>query len=174
MVPYFVHDTVGHISGMSGLFISSVFSASLSTVSALLNSLAGIIYYDYVKRWPNFKHSESRANVIMKTSIFLMGIFCVAGGFIVEQSQSILQVILSLAGITQGSVFGMYLLAMMYPRMNAKGALSGLIISVGVLLWLAIGAQVRSAQGIMSYPPLPTSLDGCDARNITYRSLDVL
>lgn len=174
MVPYFVHDTVGHLSGMSGLFISSVFSASLSTVSAILNSVAGIIYYDYVKRLPNFKHSEARANIIMKTSIFLMGIFCVAGGFIVDYSQSILQVILSLAGVTQGSVFGMYVLAMLYPRTNTKGALSGLLISIGVLFWLAIGAQVRTAQGLMSYPPLPTTLDGCDARNITYRSIDVL
>lgn len=47
-MPYYVVETMGHIPGLSGLFVAGIFSASLSTVSAAVNSLAAITLEDYV------------------------------------------------------------------------------------------------------------------------------
>lgn len=48
-MPYYVVDTMGNIPGLSGLFVAGIFSASLSTVSAALNSLAAVTIEDYYK-----------------------------------------------------------------------------------------------------------------------------
>lgn len=48
-MPYYVVDTMGHLPGLSGLFVAGIFSASLSTVSAAVNSLAAITIEDYYK-----------------------------------------------------------------------------------------------------------------------------
>lgn len=49
LMPYYVIDTMGHIPGLTGLFVAGIFSAGLSTVSAALNSLAAVTVEDYYK-----------------------------------------------------------------------------------------------------------------------------
>lgn len=59
-MPYFVVDTMGHLSGLTGLFIAGLFSAALSTVSATINSLAAVTIEDYYKVWNCLRISEIR------------------------------------------------------------------------------------------------------------------
>ena len=49
LMPLYVVDTMGDIPGLSGLFVAGIFSASLSTVSAAVNSLAAVTIEDYYK-----------------------------------------------------------------------------------------------------------------------------
>lgn len=49
LMPLFVVETMGDLPGLSGLFVAGIFSASLSTVSACLNSLAAVTLEDYIK-----------------------------------------------------------------------------------------------------------------------------
>ncbi len=48
-MPLFVVDAMGGYPGLPGLFVSGIFSASLSTVSAAVNSLAAVTLEDYIK-----------------------------------------------------------------------------------------------------------------------------
>lgn len=118
MMPYFVQDIMGHLTGMPGIFISCVFSAALSTLSASINSLSGIVYFDYIK--PHIHHTEHKANVIMKLFVFCSGIYCIFGGIIVEKFGSILQMVFSISGISFGSVTGVFLLGMLVPRAHGR------------------------------------------------------
>lgn len=112
---------MGHLKGMPGVFISCVFSAALSTMSATLNSLAGVVYFDYIK--PYVKHTEAMANGIMKFFIIVMGCYCIAGGFVVENFKSILQLVITITGINTGAVVGVFMLGMFVPRVNGKVSL---------------------------------------------------
>lgn len=49
LMPIFIVDAMSHLPGVSGLFVSGIFSASLSTVSAAVNSLAAVTLEDYIK-----------------------------------------------------------------------------------------------------------------------------
>lgn len=49
LMPLFVVDAMGGYPGLPGLFVSGIFSASLSTVSAAVNSLAAVTLEDYIK-----------------------------------------------------------------------------------------------------------------------------
>lgn len=49
IMPLFVVDAMGDMPGLPGLFVSGIFSASLSTISAAMNSLAAVTLEDYIK-----------------------------------------------------------------------------------------------------------------------------
>lgn len=105
---------------MLGVFISCVFSASLSTVSAVMHSLSGVIYNDYVRPRKWFSHTDANANLTMRFIIIVIGTFCAAAGIIVENFQSIFQMITTVSGMSTGAVFGAFTLGMLYPWANEK------------------------------------------------------
>ena len=108
-----------------------------STMSASLNSLAGLIYENYIHPMKCFKHTEVKANLTMKSLVVLTGIYCILMGFVVENFDYILQVwygyvrsnsftinslvlqmVMTFAGISQGAVFGVFTVGMLWPRAN--------------------------------------------------------
>ncbi|XP_055379150.1 uncharacterized protein LOC129610562 [Condylostylus longicornis] len=167
LVPFFVQDVIGHFTGMPGLFISAVFCAALSTMSANLNTLAGLVYFDYIK--PKINHTESRANLIMKTIVVFNGIYCILGGFIVQKFNSIFQVVLTISGVTQGAVVGIFLLGMLYPKAHSKAALVGVILSMVFVATIAVGTQAQLKAGLFNYEVLPTSIERCEEFNSTLK-----
>lgn len=120
LVPRFVQDVAGHIPGMPGIFISCVFSASLSCVSAGLHAVAGVIYCDYVRPLKLFQHTDSNANLSMRIIIFSLGTLYAFGGIFVERFRSIFQIVNTLGGIITGTKFGVFTVGMLYPWANQK------------------------------------------------------
>ncbi|RZB39989.1 hypothetical protein BDFB_009426 [Asbolus verrucosus] len=47
LVPYYVMDVAKNIPGLAGLFTAGLFSAALSSLSAILNCMTGAIYEDF-------------------------------------------------------------------------------------------------------------------------------
>ncbi|XP_055716531.1 sodium-coupled monocarboxylate transporter 2 [Phlebotomus papatasi] len=173
MVPHFVQDTIGKFSGMTGVFISCVFSAGLSTMSANFNSLSGVIYEDYVKKLPGFQHSEQKANFWMKSIVVLSGIFCLAAGIIVDKFESILEVMMTIPSVSSGATLGVYCLGMLDPWANEKGAFWGTTASVAFTGYLAVRSKLAILSGEMSYPLLPTRIDGCNEIGINITSSEI-
>ncbi|XP_055686683.1 sodium-coupled monocarboxylate transporter 2 isoform X1 [Lutzomyia longipalpis] len=176
MVPYFVQDIVGKLPGMTGVFISCVFSAGLSTISANFNSLSGVIYQDYMQNIRGFKHTEQKANFWMKTIVILSGVFCVSCGVIVNQFSSILEMMMTVPTVCYGATLGVYCLGMLLPWSNEKGALWGITTSIVFTSYLAVRSKIAILTGEMSYPLLPSRIDGCDefGINITDSSFSSL
>ncbi|TDG42421.1 hypothetical protein AWZ03_011142 [Drosophila navojoa] len=164
MMPFFIQDIMGKLPGMPGIFISCVFSAALSTLSANLNSLAGVVYFDYIK--PFIRHTEARANATMKVVIVIIGIYCVFGGLLVQNFNSIIQTVLSITGISTGAVSAAFLLGMFCPRVSSKAAISGIIFSIAFMVVIIIKSQMHFKAGIIKYDILPNSLDQCEAKNL--------
>lgn len=166
MVPYFIQDVAGHLTGMSGLFISCVLSAGLSTLSAAFNSLSGIIYQYYIQPFKCIKHTEAKGNFAMKIIVVFLGAYCLLMGIVVEQFKHILQMTLSLGGITSGTTLGLFTLGMLWPFANKKGAIVGSGVSFIMMVWIALRSQIAFRAGEISYPTLPTSVANCSAYGI--------
>uniref|UniRef100_K1RBN0 Sodium-coupled monocarboxylate transporter 1 n=1 Tax=Magallana gigas TaxID=29159 RepID=K1RBN0_MAGGI len=84
IVPFMVLQIFEDLPGMSGLFIASLFSASLSTLSSGLSSLSALAIEDVVK--PNFKSlSERTITLIAKISVVFIGALCVAVSFLIAK-----------------------------------------------------------------------------------------
>lgn len=159
MVPYFVQDVVGHIPGLTGVFVSCVFSAGLSTMSANLNSLAGVIYEDYVRKM--VRHTDERAKNVMKIIILITGIYSVLMGFIVEEFSSILQMVMTISSVSNGTTFGVFCLGMLWPKANKRGVMYGCLISTAVTSILVVGSQIKLMKNEILYPIMPSSVEEC-------------
>lgn len=120
LVPKFVHDVSGHIPGLPGIFITCVFSASLSYISAGIHAVAGIIYSDYVRPLKMFSHTDSNANLSMRIIIFLLGTLCAFGSIIIERIKSIFQIINTVDGTINGTKFVIFTVGLLYPWANQK------------------------------------------------------
>ena len=93
LMPYFVMRELQHLPGMAGLFVSCVFSASLSTMSSGFNALATVTYDDFLSRTQFMKSlPERRVHMVSKLVAFCYGILAILMAFVVSQINSILEV----------------------------------------------------------------------------------
>lgn len=145
--------------GLTGVFVSCVFSAGLSTMSANLNSLAGVMYEDYFRKW--VKHTEQKANSIMKVIILLTGVYSVLMGLVVEEFSSILQMVMTVSSVSNGTTFGVFCLGMLWPKANKKGAMYGAVVSAVFSSILVVGSQIKLMNNEIIYPILSSSIDEC-------------
>ncbi|XP_030638589.1 solute carrier family 5 member 6 [Chanos chanos] len=149
MVVYFVMDMLQGIPGLPGLFVACLFSASLSTISSALNSLATVTMEDLIKpQYPSM--NEARATRLSKLLAFSYGLVCLAMAYVVHLLRSsVLQAALSIFGMVGGPLLGLFCLGMFFPWANSTGAVTGLLAGLVVAFWVGIGSFVaRSSSSL--------------------------
>ena len=115
LLPLFVVDTMSDYPGLSGLFISGIFSGSLSTVSSAINSLAAVTMEDYIK--PFISVNSNHETPLLKLLALMFGLVCIFLTFIVEYlGPGILQASLTIFGVVGGPLLGIFSLGMMTTK----------------------------------------------------------
>uniref|UniRef100_A0A182JI64 Sodium/solute symporter n=1 Tax=Anopheles atroparvus TaxID=41427 RepID=A0A182JI64_ANOAO len=156
ILPYYIMDVGAKIPGLPGLFVSGIFSAALSTMSSVLNTLAGTIYEDFIRhRIPNA--SEKTASNTMKMLVVVLGFLVLGLVFVAERMGQVMHIAISLSGVTSGTMLGMFTSGMISRRVNTKGIISASVVSMLVTGTVMIGAQLNPKP-----PMLPLRTDGCE------------
>ena len=123
-MPLFVVDAMGNLPGLPGLFVSGIFSASLSSVSAALNSLAAVTLEDYLK--PLYAKIKKRPLPDMQSSYptkimaFLYGMVCLGVAFLAQFMGGVLQASLTIFGVVGGPLFALFSMGMFTKRANQR------------------------------------------------------
>ncbi|KAK5642190.1 hypothetical protein RI129_008357 [Pyrocoelia pectoralis] len=168
LLPYFVLDISNSIPGLAGVFIAGIFSAALSTFSAMLNTAAGVIYEDFLLRFLSEETQEMREGVILKTIVVCFGIICTLLVFVVQLVTEIVPFLSTILGLVGGSMLGIMVLAVMIPVANSKGAFSGVIVTVIFVSWIALGRLWYTVNDMYKDPVKPMSVEACEfSYNIT-------
>ncbi|XP_037954460.1 sodium-coupled monocarboxylate transporter 1 isoform X3 [Teleopsis dalmanni] len=162
LVPLLVMHVLGAYPGLPGLFVSGVFSAALSSLSTLLNSLSAVVLEDFVK--PNISKplTERTTAIIMRTVVIVFGLSSIGLVYVVEKLGMMLQLSVSLQSIIYGPMLGIFSVGMLMPWINEKCVLSGSIISVLTMTWICVNAQIANVTGTFRQPKLPVSIESCD------------
>ncbi|XP_035917651.1 sodium-coupled monocarboxylate transporter 1-like [Anopheles stephensi] len=156
ILPYYIMDVGTKIPGLPGLFVSGIFSAALSTMSSVLNTLAGTIYEDFIHhRMPNA--SEKKASNIMKMLVVLLGFLVLGLVFVAERMGQVMHIAISSSGVTSGTMLGMFSAGMISRRINTKGIISASVVSMAITGTIMTGAQLNPKP-----PMLSLRTDGCD------------
>ncbi|XP_014207490.2 putative sodium-dependent multivitamin transporter [Copidosoma floridanum] len=164
LMPFYIMDTLSQFPGLPGLFISGIFSAALSTISASLNSLAAITLEDHVK--PIYEKcwkrsiSEPLMMKIGKSLAFAYGLVCIGIALCGQFLGSVLQASLSINGCIGGTVLGIFTLGMLVESANEPGAVFGLLSTLVFVMWISFGTPRPTPA------ELPASITGCEF-NIT-------
>ncbi|KAF2894935.1 hypothetical protein ILUMI_11239, partial [Ignelater luminosus] len=171
ILPYYVLEVAAAVPGLSGLFVAGLFSTALSTLSTCLNALSGIVYKDFVAPFMPRDTSDEKASTLMKIITVVLGLISVLLIFVVERLGTILELMLSLRGITTGPILGIFTMGMLFPVANRKGALCGAIGSVLLMSLIIVQNQIYVWNGIIRNTPKPLDTSGC---NITTSTQSVL
>ncbi|XP_052899302.1 sodium-coupled monocarboxylate transporter 1 [Anopheles moucheti] len=159
LLPFYVMDVFGHIKCMTGIFVAGIFAASLGTVAAALNSLAAVTSEDLLASGMEIKIPDGKGALYAKWMSLGFGLVSFGLVFVVERLGGILQATLTLNGLIGGVTLGLFSLGIFFRRANSKGALLGGILSLVLVIVVGVLAQVNNEET----PPLPSSLDGCNA-----------
>ncbi|XP_051000271.1 sodium-coupled monocarboxylate transporter 2 [Acomys russatus] len=165
LMPYFVMEIFTTMPGLPGLFVACAFSGTLSTVAASINALATVTFEDFVKSC--FPHlSDKLSTWISKGLCLFFGIVCTSMAVLASFMGSVVQAALSILGMCGGPMLGLFTLGIVFPFVNWKGALGGLLTGIVLSFWVGIGAFIYPAPAYKTLP-LPLSTDQCVQPNIT-------
>ncbi|XP_042893720.1 sodium-coupled monocarboxylate transporter 1-like [Penaeus japonicus] len=159
IIPYLVVDKLGHLAGLPGLFVAAVYGGVLSSLSSTANSIACVIWEDFLKHREYFKGiSDRSATNVIKLLSAATGLLAIALGLLAGNLGSIFQMTQTVLGAISGPLIGIFISGICVPWANAKGAASGFVVSFLSCLTLVVGKFMR---GGASPPMLPLSVAGC-------------
>jgi SSS family transporter len=130
-------------SGVVGLTIAAVVAAAMSTLSSSLNSSASTLlndlYLPVVKREVSAREQLWLGRVLSA----LFGVAQILVGIAGQKlSDSVVETVMKIAGITTGAVLGVFFLGMLSRRATRTGALVGLIGGLSVVTAVAFGTKL--------------------------------
>uniref|UniRef100_A0A1B6CD99 Sodium-dependent multivitamin transporter n=1 Tax=Clastoptera arizonana TaxID=38151 RepID=A0A1B6CD99_9HEMI len=159
MMPLFIVESVNSFPGLAGLFVAGIFSASLSTVSACLNSLSAVTLEDYIKpvylRCSNKTFPDAKSIFLSKFLALMYGVICLSIAFLARYLGGILQAALTIFGVVGGPLLGVFTLGMFIPAANEIGAVTGVLSGLVFSLYLGFGGSKPIPQKLW------LSIDGC-------------
>ena len=138
ILPYFVVTELP--AGFPGLLIAAIYAASMSTISAGINSLTSSSLIDFYQRlWSQPDLSERSQLRMARRLTLVYGALVIALAFLVQNLGTLLEASNSVIGLVGGPLLGIFFLGIFTRRVTARGALLGWLAGVGVLLavWLA-------------------------------------
>lgn len=119
ILPYFVMNEMPH--GLPGLFIAAIFAASMSTISAGINSLTSASLVDFYQRlWRNPDLSEHNQLKIARWLTFAYGTIVIILAFVVQRLGTLLEATNKVIGLIGGPLVGLFLLGIFFKRASAR------------------------------------------------------
>lgn len=161
-MPIYIIDALGHLPGLSGLFVAGIFSASLSTISSALNSLSALTFEDYFKNIylltmkKPFVSSGNSSSFTSKIISTFYGAACIGVAFLAQNLGGVLQASLTIFGVIGGPLLGTFTLGMCTKVANQVGVVTGHLFGMGIAMWAQFG-----------YPRPPPPLLGFSVEDCT-------
>jgi SSS family transporter len=133
----FAHFIVHHLRpGLVGLLLAAVFSAAMSVLSGSLNSSATALVNDFIMPLSRGSMSEARKLHISRAATAVFGLLQMGIALLAYwrgAERNVVDQVLSIAAFTSGPMLGLYLLAVLTPRVNERAALGGFLAGLVLL-----------------------------------------
>lgn len=159
ILPFFVEDRFSYLPGILGLFMASLFNGALSLNVSNLNSLATVTFEDFIRPLPFLKGMKDSQQLLAIKLISVVLAFIIMGmAFAVGLLDGVIESSMLVTSATSGPLLGVFIMAMLIPCANWKGAAAGVISGHAIILWITFGGLT------VDKPPsgfLPVNTDGC-------------
>ncbi|GFV11541.1 sodium-coupled monocarboxylate transporter 1 [Trichonephila clavipes] len=158
LMPLVILKLFNNIPGLTGLCISGVFSASLSTISSAVNSLTAVTMEDFIRPYCFCKKlSESWMAFVAKLLAVGYGVLTLLLTFLVANFRGVMEASNVVFGMVGGPILGIYSLGMFTKTANEPGTLIGLSAGFVINAWLGFGSYLTKAK----VQALPQVTEGC-------------
>ena len=113
--------------GLAGLLIAAIFAAAMSTIAAELASLSTATVIDFYRRFYRPVADDAHYLRVSRLATGLWGVFASVVAIWAANLGSLIEVVNRFGSYFYGSILGVFILAIGFPRANATGAFVGLI-----------------------------------------------
>lgn len=137
MIPIFIRDFLPN--GVVGLLIVAIFSAAMSSLSSAINSLSAASVEDLFARGKEV--GEKAYMRLSHLTALFWGVVCVVIAFFVgDIADTVIEAINKVGSVSFGPILATFVMAILFKKISTKGANIGLLVGVGVnvYLWLFV------------------------------------
>ena len=128
--------------GLIGLLMAAIFAAAMSTIAGELSALSTSTVIDFYRRWVRDDGDEAHLLFVSKVAMLFWAIFASVVAIWAVELGSLIEVVNRFGSFFYGSILGVFLLAIGWPRANSTGAFIGLIAGMSVVGYVALNTSI--------------------------------
>jgi len=129
--------------GLVGLLMAAIFAAAMSTISAELASLSTATVIDFYRRFgPGRTASDRQLLMVSRVATGAWAVFAAVVAIWAAELGSLIEVVNRFGSFFYGSILGVFLLAIGWPRANGTGAFVGLIAGMAAVGYVASATSI--------------------------------
>jgi solute:Na+ symporter, SSS family len=113
--------------GLAGLLIAAIFAAAMSSISSELASLSSASVIDFYRRFVHTGAPDAHYLRVSRVSTGFWGLFASMVAVWAVQLGALIEVVNRFGSFFYGSILGVFILAVGFPRATSTGAFTGLI-----------------------------------------------
>ena len=129
--------------GVSGLVITGIFAAAMSSMDSGINSVTTVVVNDFIKPLREQQGDERSDVRLARMCTLVLGTFATLVSFVVAYIEDILQASQTFLGLFSGPVLALFLLGILTRRANFRGWLVGTVLGLSGTLWIQIFTEVH-------------------------------
>ncbi|KAI1708197.1 sodium:solute symporter family domain-containing protein [Ditylenchus destructor] len=149
------------LPGLPGVFLATLFSATLSTVSSGINSMTAVLWEDFLKV-PLRGLDDKSAELLMKIITVLFGVLSTVMAFGCHNMGGIFHVAITFLGASTGPLVGLFFLGIFFPKANKYGAYAGFLSAMIIMISISYQNNVdKPYQDYVLTRPTNETSQGC-------------
>ncbi|RUS70858.1 hypothetical protein EGW08_021372 [Elysia chlorotica] len=135
-----MQDIMGSTPGFMGIYLAGVFSATLSTVSSVINSVAMVFLEDCIRVHCEVRHKSRKRRLFSQIFTVIFGVVCMEIAYLVSRiGDPVLETGVTNHACMAGTLLGVFSLGMFFPWANETGALFGMFGAMAITLSMFFG-----------------------------------
>jgi Na+/proline symporter len=123
--------------GLIGLLIAAIFAAAMSTISAEMASLSTATVIDFYRRFARPQADDRHYLRVSRLATGFWGVFASVVAVWAAELGSLIEVVNRFGSFFYGSILGVFILAVAFPRATGNGAFVGLLAGMASVAWAA-------------------------------------
>jgi Na+/proline symporter len=128
--------------GLPGLLVAAILAAAMSTISGELSALSTATVIDFYRRFVRAEASDKHFLRVSRVATGFWGLFASIVAVWAAELGSLIEVVNRFGSFFYGSILGVFILAVGFPRATANGAFVGLVAGMGAVAWAASSTNV--------------------------------
>ncbi|KAM7308511.1 sodium-coupled monocarboxylate transporter 1 [Ixodes scapularis] len=161
ILPFYVKTHFVEFPGFSGLFLAGVVSAATSTISSIINSQAAVLYTDVVSQYITL--TELQSTRVTRCLAFAAGTVMTLYSAAIPYMGSATRIYMMVNNAVTGPFVGLFLMALIFPCVNSKGAGAATVLAIAFQFWLMHNKFLLDVRP----QRIPVTLDNCPGNQTT-------
>jgi Na+/proline symporter len=128
--------------GLPGLLVAAILAAAMSTIAGELSSLSTATVIDFYRRFVRAEASDAHFLRVSRVATGFWGLFASIVAVWAAELGSLIEVVNRFGSFFYGSILGVFILAVAFPRATGHGAFVGLIAGMAAVAWVATTTDI--------------------------------